>query len=63
MTASQRLPIVSGDTSQPLRLVFNATGRLHDSIQPEKRLQQVQSTALVGRSDQRSRTASARESY
>ena len=36
------------DTSQPLRLVFNATGRLHGpSIQPEKRLQQVQSTALV----------------
>ena len=36
------------DTSQPLRLVFNATGRLHGpSIQPEKRLQQVQSSALV----------------
>ena len=36
------------DTSQPLRLVFNATGRLHGpSIQPEKRLQQVQSAALV----------------
>ena len=36
------------DASQPLRLVFNATGRLHGpSIQPEKRLQQVQSSALV----------------
>ena len=36
------------EASQPLRLVFNATGRLHGaSIQPEKRLQQVQSTALV----------------
>ena len=35
------------DDPQPLRLVFNATGRLHGpSIQPEKRLQHVQWHAL-----------------
>ena len=38
---------LSNDHS-PLRLVFNATGRLHGpSLQPEKRLQHVQSDALI----------------
>lgn len=36
------------DDSCPLRLVFNATGRLHGpSLQPEKRLQHVDPDALV----------------
>ena len=34
--------------SHPLRLVFNATGRLHGpSFQPEKRLQHVEQAALI----------------
>ncbi len=41
------LSIRLSDDPQPLRLVFNATGRLHGpSIQPEKRLQHVQWHAL-----------------
>lgn len=36
------------DDPSPLRLVFNATGRLHgSSLQPEKRLQHVQPEALI----------------
>jgi len=37
-----------GDAPQPLRLVINASGRLHGpGLQPEKRLQQVRAEALA----------------
>jgi len=37
-----------GDAPQPLRLVVNASGRLHgQGLQPEKRLQQVRADALA----------------
>ncbi len=37
-----------GEAEQPLRLVFNASGRLHGlGLQPEKRLQQVRANALA----------------
>ena len=43
-----RLTEMVADDPLPLRLVFNATGRLHGpSLQPEKRLQHVQQDALI----------------
>lgn len=43
-----RLTQTLSNDHNPLRLVFNATGRLHGpSLQPEKRLQHVQSDQLI----------------